>query len=44
MKQGKLNMSEVILEMRNSTKTFPRRKSVDNVSFSVGKAYPRISG
>jgi putative multiple sugar transport system ATP-binding protein len=37
MKQGKLNMSEVILEMRNITKTFPGVKALDNVSFSVRK-------
>ena len=28
-------MSEVILEMRNITKTFPGVKALDNVSFSV---------
>jgi putative multiple sugar transport system ATP-binding protein len=28
-------MSDVILEMRNITKTFPGVKALDNVSFSV---------
>jgi putative multiple sugar transport system ATP-binding protein len=30
-------MSDVILEMRNITKTFPGVKALDNVSFSVGQ-------
>ncbi len=33
--QGQENMSDVILEMRNITKTFPGVKALDNVSFSV---------
>jgi len=35
IKQGQENMSDVILEMRNITKTFPGVKALDNVSFSV---------
>jgi len=30
-------MSDVILEMRNITKTFPGVKALDNVSFSVAQ-------
>ena len=30
-------MSDVILEMRNITKTFPGVKALDNVSFSVSQ-------
>jgi putative multiple sugar transport system ATP-binding protein len=30
-------MSDVILEMRNITKTFPGVKALDNVSFSVNQ-------
>ncbi len=33
--EDKKNMSDVILEMRNITKTFPGVKALDNVSFSV---------
>jgi putative multiple sugar transport system ATP-binding protein len=33
--EGKETMSEIILEMRNITKTFPGVKALDNVSFSV---------
>lgn len=35
MTKDKQNMSDVILEMRNITKTFPGVKALDNVSFSV---------
>jgi putative multiple sugar transport system ATP-binding protein len=32
-------MSDVILEMRNITKTFPGVKALDNVSFSVRQGF-----
>ncbi len=35
MTKDKQNMSDVILEMRNITKTFPGVKALDNVTFSV---------
>ena len=37
-------MSDVILEMRNITKTFPGVKALDNVSFSVDSGRDPCSG